>query len=178
MHHSFFSGFALSHELHYFSNFIKPSCYTLGGFSYGAIKAMRKALEMLKEGRRVDTLVLISPAFFQDRDTRFKKLQRMAFVGNKELYLDNFLNSCFSPHQRKAVELGECNLEELDELLEYKWSEEELAFLVENGINIEVYLGSQDAIIDAKKVKEFFLPFATVSIVADGSHFLGTRSKI
>lgn len=172
----FFGGFALAGESHYFDEFINPSCYTVGGFSYGAIKAIRKVLEMLEEGRRVDTLLLISPAFFQDRDAKFKKLQRMAFVANKALYLDNFLNSCFSPHARKAVELGECSVGELDELLEYVWSAKELALLVQSGVKIEVYLGDKDAIIDAKKAKEFFLPFATVSLVIGGSHFLDTSS--
>lgn len=172
----FFSGFALANESHYFLEFINPSCYTVSGFSYGAIKAMRKVLEMLKDGKRVDTLTLISPAFFQDRDIRFKKLQRIAFAANRDLYLENFLKSCFSPYGRKAVELGGCSAWELDELLEYVWDTEELAFLVRSGVKIEVYLGEKDSIIDVKNAKEFFLPFATVSVLKGGSHFLGTHS--
>lgn len=174
MHHNFFSGFALQNELHYFSNFTQPSCYTISGFSYGAIKALRKTIEMLKEGRRVDTLVLISPAFFQKSSAKFKKLQRIAFASNKELYLSNFIDSCFLPHERGEVELGECSARELDELLEYEWMEDELLFLVQRGVAIELYLGEKDAIVDAAAVKEFFLPYATVATVQNGNHFLRT----
>lgn len=50
----------------------------------------------------------------------------------------------------------EGSYEELDELLNYVWDEEKLQALVNRGTKIEIYLGSEDKIIDSNKAKDFF----------------------
>ncbi len=168
----FFSGFSLQNESYLFEKYIKKSDYTICGFSYGAIKALEYTLKLLSSKKRVDTLQLFSPAFFQTKDAKFKRLQLMAYRKNEQVYLNQFLNSCFYPYEKKVVEKSTTVIDELEELLEYRWDLVTLKELSSAGINIEVYLGGEDAIVDAKSAKEFFKEVATVTYIKDANHFL------
>jgi len=168
----FYSGFSLKNEEYLFSELIKKSEYTICGFSYGAIKALRATTKALDEGKRVDTLQLFSPAFFQTKDEKFKRLQLMTYKKNEEIYLKQFISSCFEPFEKKIVEHTSSTIDELRELLEYEWNLDDFKELIERGIKIEVYLGGQDNIIDVNAAKELFLEVATVTYIKDANHFL------
>ena len=171
----FYSGFSLSNDKQLFSAYLKESEFTVAGFSYGAIKAFEEALSTLK---RVDTLQLFSPAFFQDRPEKFKRTQKMYHSKDAQAYLQNFLNSCFLPAERdERISLEEGSEAELTELLDYEWKADTLQTLVDRGIKIEVYLGSEDKIINADKAKEFFLPFATTYMINHAGHTLQIQGK-
>jgi len=166
----FFSGFCLANEQELFAPYLKQSDFTVAGFSYGAIKALEYAL-ICKE--RIDTLQLFSPAFFQDKDVKFKKLQTLSFSKNSELYTQNFMQNVIYPSSFNMQPfLKKGTLEELSELLHYTWNEAHLQALKERGIVIEVYVGEQDAIINALHVKEFFLPYASVYYFKRVGHIL------
>ena len=152
----FFSGFSLLNEEYLLEDFLNTSSYSICGFSYGAIKAFKEAKKKLASGQRVDTLQLLSPAFFQSKDEKFKRLQKRAYSKNKIIYLKKFLNSCFEPYEKKIVQNRVSSIEELDELLFYTWNLDELKELEEQGVKIEVYLGGKDSIVDALSVKDFF----------------------
>ena len=168
----FYSGFSLKNEEYLFSDFVKSSEYTICGFSYGAIKALNATRVALAEGKRVDTLQLLSPAFFQTTDEKFKRLQLMSYKKNEEIYLKQFISSCFEPFGKKIVEHTNTTLDELRELLEYEWNLDEFKELIERGVKLEVYLGGQDKIIDVNAAKELFLEVATVTYIKDANHFL------
>ncbi len=168
----FFSGFSLKNESYLFSEYIKESDYTVCGFSYGCIKALEQVKELLEKGKRVDTLQLFSPAFFQSKDEKFKRLQLMSYKKSEVLYMKQFISSCFSPWEKKIVEHTQTTIEELRELLEYRWNLEELEELVKKGVVIEVYLGGRDEIIDVNAAYEFFVEVATVTYIKDANHFL------
>ena len=168
----FFSGFSLTNEEHLFEQFIDSSEYNVCGFSYGAIKALNYVVEELNRGNRIDRLQLLSPAFFQNKDAKFKKLQLLSYRKNKELYLNQFLKSCFDPYEKKIVQNVDTQVEELEELLYYKWDEEKLSYLSSRGVVIEVYLGSEDMIVDALSAKEYFLECSTVTYIKKANHFL------
>lgn len=168
----FFSGFSLQNESYLFEDYIKSSDYTVCGFSYGAIKALEYAIEQVKNKKRIDTLQLLSPAFFQTKDAKFKRMQLIAYRKNEDVYLNQFLNSCFYPYEKKIVQRSTTVIDELEELLEYKWDIELLKELNKKGLNIEVYLGGEDAIVDAKAANEFFKDAATVTYIKDANHFL------
>lgn len=170
----FYSGFALAHEQEYFRDYIDNTDFCICGFSYGAIKALRYTLEQLQNKKRVDRLQLLSPAFFQTKDEKFKKVQLMGYRKSKDIYLEEFLKSCFLPYAKKSVKLYQSSVEELNELLEYRWDKKELEYIKNSGVKIEVYLGGNDNIIDAKGAKEFFLEFATITFIKDANHFLLT----
>lgn len=171
----FYSGFSLKNESHFFDEFIKKSDYTVCGFSYGAIKALEYIKKQLSDDKRIDTLQLFSPAFFQTKTKEFKHLQLMAYRRNEEVYLRQFINACFSPHAKKDVEHSVTILDELDELLNYEWSLPELQDIADKGVKIEVYLGSEDKIIDVEGAREFFLQVATVTYIKNANHFLQTN---
>lgn len=166
----FFSGFCLANEQELLTPYINQSDFTVAGFSYGAIKALKYALA---HSERIDTLQLFSPAFFQDKDAKFKKLQTLSFSKNSEAYTQNFMqnivyNSTFDiqPYFKQG------SLEELSELLHYTWDEASLKALKERGITIEVYVGECDTIINAMAVKDFFVPYATVYYFKRVGHIL------
>jgi len=168
----FFSGFSLINEEYLFEEYIEGSQYSICGFSYGAIKALNATSEMLKNSQRVDRLQLFSPAFFQTKEEKFKRLQLMSYKKSKLLYLKQFMKGCFFPYEEKIVENIDTDISELKELLEYEWSIERLKDIADKGVKIEVYLGSCDAIIDVQQAREFFLEVATVTYIKEANHFL------
>jgi hypothetical protein len=169
----FFSGFTLRNESHLFRDWLRPGDYTVAGFSYGAIKA---AAYVLETSERVDTLQLFSPAFFQNRPERYKRLQTGAFAKDPEGYREQFLANCFKPHKTQTVERAGGSMEELEQLLYHRWDPDALRTIAAGGTRIEVCLGGADAIIDAEKAREFFTPFATVTFIKEANHFLQEQS--
>ncbi len=171
----FFSGFSLQNEAHFFDAYMYKSDFTICGFSYGAIQAFEYTLKQLASNKRVDTLQLFSPAFFQSKDEKFKRLQLMAYRKNEEVYLGQFINACFLPYERNNVEHSVTVREELEELLYYEWDKEALRTLEEQGVIVEVYLGEKDQIVDAQVAKDFFVDVATVTHIKEANHFLQTE---
>jgi len=168
----FFSGFSLQKEEHFFQEYIKSSDFTVCGFSYGAIKALRDVNERVSRGERVDTLQLFSPAFFQNKGENFKRLQMLSYAKEEKKYREHFIDACFNPYEKQEVEFQKTTKAELEELLTYQWDLDELKLLISNGVTIEVYLGGFDAIIDVQNAKEFFVKVATVTYIKKANHFL------
>ncbi len=166
----YFSGFCFFDESELFDEYLEKSDFTVCGFSYGAIKAFE---EVLNSNQRVDKLQLFSPAFFQTSNDKFKRMQLMFFKKDANSYCENFLKNVLNPTNKdisKYFQMG--TFEELEELLNYQWSEEKLQRLVDKGTIIEVYLGEVDKIIDSQKAKEFFRNFATVYYIKEKGHLL------
>ena len=168
----FFSGFSLKDEEDFFVPFIKKSDFTICGFSYGAIKAFQTTKEALDLGKRVDTLQLFSPAFFESRSDKFKRLQMLSYSKNRRVYMQQFIDSCFAPYPKRELTFQKTTKDELNELLMYKWDISELHKLENSGVVIEVYLGGNDKIIDLNAAREFFLQVATVTYIKEANHFL------
>lgn len=166
---SFHSGFALKNEEHFFKNFYAVNEYTVVGFSYGAIKAFEAVCET---SQRIDKLILLSPAFFQTKGDKFKKLQIRAYKANADTYLDNFMKACFAPYVTQEVSYGKHSPEDLETLLYYEWDISALKKLHERGVSIEVHLGLSDTIIDVQGARDFFTPLSTVYAYQKANHFL------
>ena len=166
----YFSGFCLQNEEEIFQDFLNTNDFTVAGFSYGAIKAFEYTLTC-KE--RIDTLQLFSPAFFGDKDAKFKKLQTLSFTKNSEVYTQNFMQNIVYPSKFDMQPyFKQGSAEELHELLHYTWDAEKLQKIKERGITIEVYLGECDTIINAFTCKDFFVPFASVYYIKRVGHIL------
>ncbi len=168
----FFSGFSLKNDESFFKEYTKESEYCVSGFSYGAIKAFKYAQSQLSMGKRVDTLQLFSPAFFQSKSDKFKRLQTMSYKKNEDKYLNDFIRGCFFPYADLPTHHIETKIEELEELLNYEWIISELESLTKKGVEIEVYLGGEDKIIDVASAKELFLEVASVTYIKSANHFL------
>jgi hypothetical protein len=148
------------------------SDFCVTGFSFGAIKALEYTKQQLQNAKRVHRLQLFTPAFFQTKSTKFKKLQLMGYKKNKNSYMDNFLSMCFEPYDKKELEQYDTCYEELDELLSYQWQKQDFSYLDSKSLHVEVYLGGEDKIIDTLGAKEFFLDVASVTYIKDANHFL------
>ena len=168
----YYNGFSLKDEGSFFDKYLKQNDYNIAGFSYGAIKAFEHTL-VCKE--RVDTLQLFSPAFFQTKPQAFKRAQIMAYKSDSKKYLNHFIKECFEPHELKKTLHVSTKESELEELLNYEWDINKLKTVVQSGVEIEVYFGSEDKIIDVAGAKEFFLPFATTYLINGANHFLQTE---
>jgi len=165
----YFSGFSLNNEKELFNEYIIENNYTISGFSYGAIRAFEYALNSHK---RVDLVQLFSPAFFNDKDKKYKRMQLMFFRKDSQQYCDNFLLNCGFNKEVKKNYFSIGTFKELEELLNYNWEAEKLLQLVKKNIKIEVYLGSEDKIIDSSKALEFFRKFSEVYYIKNKGHIL------
>jgi len=163
----YFSGFCLENEQELFDEFTCRGDFCVTGFSYGAQKALEYTFTCFE---RIDKLQLISPAFFMNKDKKYKKLQTIHFKKDSDLYCKNFLQNATSKDLSKYFKKG--SPEELKELLLYEWDREKLKDIKKRGIEVEVYLGEKDKIIDALHVKEFFQEFATVYYIKNKGHAL------
>jgi len=163
----YFSGFCLEKESELFEEFTCRGDFCVVGFSYGAQKALEYAFTC-KE--RIDKLQLISPAFFMDKNVKYKKLQTISFRKDSDLYCKNFLENVSSEDLSKYFKKG--NLEELNELLFYEWDKAKIQKLKDRGIEIEVYLGEKDKIINPEEAKNFFQEFATIYYIKDKGHII------
>ena len=167
---NFFSGFSLLGEEELFKEYLKDTPYSVGGFSLGAVKAF----EYVQNCRdRVDILQLFSPAFFQNRSEKFKRVQTINYQKNREGYQKQFLENIAYPSsinmQRYFVE---DTLESLQKLLKYNWNPLELEKVKDSGVEIEVYLGEKDKIIESQYAYDFFKHYATVYFIKGVGHIL------
>ena len=165
----YFSGFCLENESALFSQYLIKNDFTVSGFSYGAQKALEY---VLKTNTRVDTLQLFSPAYFNDKDTKYKRMQLIYFNKDSKAYSDNFLDNCEIDKINKNKYFKVGTSKELEELLNYTWSGENLKEVVSKGINIEIYLGANDKIIDSYKALDFFRKFGEIYYIQDKGHML------
>jgi len=165
----FFSGFALQDEASFFLPYLKTGSYNVAGFSYGATKAF-EAVQSTPS--RIDLLQLFSPAFFQEADERYIRIQLRGYQKNAEAYEEMFMQNIFKPHVQQKVTKAKHTLEDLQRLLKYRWSPDTLQALCDRGVKIEVYLGSEDQITDVQAAYAFFKPYATVTLIKGANHFL------
>ncbi len=167
----YFSGFALQNESELFDFWLPQTQYCVVGFSYGAIKAVEYLLETHK---RVDRLLLLSPAYFNNKSEAFKKMQLLYYKKDPYKYRENFLkNISFGSEISLTKYLGPLPpLDDLKELLYYNWSGNKLKTLQKRGILIEVILGGKDKIIDASAAREFFQDYALTYYIKDANHIL------
>ena len=165
----FFSGFCLKDEQELFDKYLIINDFTISGFSYGAIKSVEYALNTTN---RIDKLQLFSPAFFNDKDIKYRRMQLMFFQKDKKTYCENFLRNCNLKKNDKIKYFQIGSFEQLDELLSYRWTMYKLNKLIQKGIKLEVYLGGDDKIINSNEAKKFFKEFAEVYWIKNVGHIL------
>ena len=169
----FYSGFALQEDAKLFKNVLKDTQYSVAGFSYGAIHAVEYAYQRIQNNIRIDRVQLFSPAFFNTQSERFKVMQLRAYEKNAQAYLRKFISNCYHPSTNlELLSWGPHTKDQLHELLFYTWQSKKLEVLTQHNVAVDVYLGAQDAIIDAQACEAFFAPFAVVHVHKNRGHFL------
>ncbi len=166
----YFSGFCFQNEDKLFDTYLKRNDFCVAGFSYGAIKAFEYTSTCRD---RIDKLQLFSPAFFQDRSDKFKRLQQMYFKKDSDSYIENFLQNVRYPLDidiDSFTKKGTIN--ELNDLINYIWEKDRVKELVAKGINIELFLGEKDKIINSSNVLEFFKSYADVYYIKGAGHLI------
>lgn len=175
----FFGGFGFNNDYGLFSdileqyNLLDSREYRIYGFSFGAQKAIEYALH---SKNRINEIILLSPAFFNNKDEDFIKSQLLYFKKNKDLYMRYFLaNIGFSNDMRGF--LSEANYDDLETLLTYRFNRNILEKLQHNGISIVTFLGEFDKIIDVNIALDFFKEFGMVYFLKNTNHLLRTIKK-
>jgi pimeloyl-ACP methyl ester carboxylesterase len=170
----FFSGFYLKNEQELFKPFLDQTDYTVAGFSYGAQKAIKYALSTTQ---RVERIILLSPAFFKTQSKSFLRAQTHYFSADKDKYIKNFLSNICLPNSNINLEkyLDNGSVEQLEELLTYKWEKDALVSLKNRGTKIEVFLGDEDSIINSKDAFDFFSKYTTTYLIKKAGHLLDVK---
>ncbi len=165
----YFNGFSLLKEETFFREYITTDATTVVGFSYGAQKAFEY---VYRSKERIDTLILLSPAFFQTEKTSFIRSQLRYFEAGREAYVRQFLLNVTYPSNIELspyVNVG--SKKELEALLTYTWDESKIQAVLDRGTTIEVFLGKEDKIIDSAKALEFF-SLTTTYFIKNVGHLL------
>ena len=176
----FFGGFGFKDEVRIFEPLLRDlgyfgaNPYNICGFSYGAQKAVRFALDSLESGKRVNRILLLSPAFFNDKDLAFKDAQIRAFAKNKALYMKAFYKNI---GLKKGDEIYLREVESLDshtlkQCLRYEFKSAEMQSLKSRGVEIVAIFGENDKIIDSQKANAFFAQYGIVYLIKGANHLL------
>ncbi len=166
----FFSGFCFDGESELFSEYIEYNDFCVAGFSYGAIKAFEYTSTCRD---RIDKLQLFSPAFFQDKSDKFKRLQTISFSKNQDRYIQNFFDKVKYPSNLNIEKyFKKSSIEDLERLLNYEWDANKLEKITKQGVQIEVYLGGKDKIINPNSTLEFFSPYTNLYFIKNTGHVL------
>lgn len=166
----YFHGFALKEEETFFKEHLIASDFSVAGFSYGAQKAFEYVYNTTE---RVDRLILLSPAFFQNHKKSFIRTQLRYYKADEEAYTEQFLENVAYPSDINLQNyLAKGTVEELEALLSYKWDREKIIELLDRGVTIEVFIGGADKIVDAGKSFEFFSELTTVYLFKEKGHLL------
>lgn len=176
----FFGGFGFKDEVRIFEKilrdlgYFRANPYNICGFSYGAQKAVRFALESLKSNVRVNRVLLLSPAFFNDKDSAFKDAQIRAFAKNKALYMKAFYKNVgvCAEYRQFLREIESLDSRILEQCLRYEFKGDDLVFLRSKGVEIVAILGQNDRIIDSRKANDFFAQYGIVYLLKDANHLL------
>ena len=166
----YFNGFSLSGEERFFNEWLVESELCVAGFSYGAQQALEYVYTSTK---RIDRLILLSPAFFQTQRSSFIRTQLRYFEADKTAYTTQFLQNAAYPSTvdlEPYLQTG--SKEELESLLTYQWEKEKIEEIRQRGTAIEVFLGSEDKIIDAEKAFAFFSENTTCYWLKGAGHLL------
>ncbi len=171
----YFNGFSLKNEQIFFDALLPESVLYVAGFSYGAQKAFEYVYH---SARRVDRLILLSPAFFQTQKPAFVRTQLRYFASDNEAYVKQFLQNVVHPAQCDlSAHLDPGSKEELEALLSYTWDTEKIKEVLDRGTTIEVFFGEEDRIIDLDSAYAFFKPLGVCYLIKGAGHLLlGKRS--
>ena len=166
----YFNGFALKNEESFFKEKLVENDFTVAGFSYGAQKAFEYVYNSTE---RIDRLILLSPAFFQNHKKSFIRTQLRYYKADEISYRDNFLDNVTYPSNinlYEYIDIGK--YEELESLLSYTWEKEKIVELQKRGVTIEVFMGVEDKIVNSEKSYEFFSELVTVYLLKNRGHLL------
>ncbi len=166
----YFNGFALKGEEKFFKEELIKNDFSVAGFSYGA----QKAFEYVYNSKeRIDRLILLSPAFFQNHKKSFIRTQLRYYKADETSYVKEFLKNVVYPSNINLYNNINTNKhDELEKLLSYVWDKEKILELIERGVSIEVFIGAEDKIVNAEKSYEFFSELTTVYLLKNRGHLL------
>ena len=171
----YFNGFSLKGEDVFFKEKLINNDFTVAGFSYGAIKAFEYAYHSQD---RIDRLILLSPALFQNHKKSFVRIQLHYYKADEKAYTEQFLKNVAYPSSVQLDEyLVQGKVEELEALLSHKWDKDKILGLLKRGVKIEVFIGAEDKIVDAQKSFEFFSELVPCYFMKGVGHLLLPHSN-
>jgi pimeloyl-ACP methyl ester carboxylesterase len=167
----YFNGFSLKGEDEFFKEYIVDSDFTVAGFSYGAQRAFEY---VYMSSERIDRLILLSPAFFQNHRKSFIRTQLQYFKADNKSYAEQFIKNVSYPSDINLNEyLAYGSYDELESLLSYVWDRDKILELIKRGVTVEIFIGAEDKIVDSQKSFDFFSDITTTYLFKEFGHLLG-----
>jgi hypothetical protein len=164
----FFSGFCLKGEESLFSQFWSPEPFHWGGFSFGAQRVWEKLRNSSSSPFSLPRKVtLLSPAYFGSPSQKWIGINLTGFGRNKEKYIRNFLQKG-GLSDWKYLDLS-CTLSQLERGLKFNWLPPPREI---DKIELHIYLGEKDPIIDVEGAYNFFKKYGIVYLIKGANHFL------
>ena len=166
----YFNGFSLKGEEQLFDDWLVNNALCITGFSFGAQQALEYVYSTQK---RIDRLILLSPAFFQTQKSSFIRTQLRYFEADKTAYTAQFLQNAAYPSNVDLTSfLHTGTKQELESLLTYRWDRKKIEEIQTRGTVIEVFIGSDDKIIPSEDTYAFFSEVTTCYYLKDAGHLL------
>ncbi len=176
----FFGGFGFKDEVLISERilrdlgYLEGNPYNICGFSYGAQRAVDYAVDSLEKGNRINRVLLLSPAFFNDKSDDFVAQQLKMFAKNRTIYMKAFYKNIGVSADDEAYlrEVESLDSRTLEKCLRYKFKGADLEALNARGVEIVVILGGVDKIINANMANEFFSKYGIVYFIKNANHLL------
>ena len=171
-HNKYFSGFCFQNEYVLFDKLIDKSIPYIAGFSCGCIEALEYINQNI-DNTSCKVLHLFSPSYFYHKSIKFKNNQLKIFKNHQNTYLKSFYQNCIYD---KSIDINPYkkidNISILEKLLFYNWDINIFKKLQKKDIQIIVYLGEFDEIVDNKKSEDFFKNYAKIIKIKNSGHLL------
>ena len=122
----------------------------------------------------MNRILLLSPAFFNDKDLAFKDTQIKAFAKNKALYMKAFYKNIGIQKGDEIYlrEVDSLDSHTLEQCLCYEFKDADFELLKSRGVEIVAILGENDKIINAEATNAFFAQYGVVYLLKGANHLL------
>lgn len=164
----YFGGFGLKGESGLFEEILQDDIlnpYVAVGFDVGCVEALKYTEDCLKSQLRIQKLILISPLFCHLLDSvNYENVQNYWALSVQPTHCFDTIKPYVKNHKSM--------LTKQHFLFSFKWERKTFDILNKNGIEINVYLGGIDPLIESTKTLDFFKAFASVWIYRHYAHLL------
>ncbi|TLD81568.1 hypothetical protein LS68_000595 [Helicobacter sp. MIT 05-5293] len=164
----YFGGFGLKGESALFKEILQDDMtnpYVAVGFDVGCVEALSYVQDCIRFKHRVQKLILLSPLFCPLLDSvDYENVQSYWALGVQPTHHFDTIKPYVQNHTPM--------LTKQHALFLFEWEKEMFDSLKKNGIEINVYLGGIDPLIESTEALDFFKAFASVWIYRHFAHLL------
>lgn len=144
------------------------------GANQDSCKSCKSSNSNANPPQRINRMILLSPAFFNDKNEDFKNTQMATFEKNRAIYMKAFYKNIGANAEDGAYlrEIDLLDSRDLEQCLHYKFKSADLEALNARGVEIISIFGECDKIINAQIAHAFFARFGVAFFIKGANHLL------